>query len=132
MITPKMKDAVLNAICEPMLFDKIIDTKTTSFLKELNIDFTALQAILNQFQRMGLIKDLNLQHSNTSLVIHLEALDFKNRGGFFMHEENLKLALEKLSLEVKQLSNDFPDRVERFATIGAAIATCLTYVSGAH
>lgn len=45
-----------------------------------------------------------------------------------MQEEVLKLTLEKLQLEINQLSNEFPDKAQNFTAIAANIATCLTFL----
>lgn len=127
MITPLVKDDVLNALCEANSYDVLLSTSLNSLLEELNLNFNELYAILKQFERLGFISNLNIRRHSPELyvAVHLEALDFKNRGGFFVQEETLKLSLEKLALEVEQLSKDFPEKALTFSTIAANITTCL-------
>lgn len=85
---------------------------------------------MSQFERLRLVSDINIRNSASKfyITIHLEILDFRNNGGFTVQEQLLKLTLEKLSLEVEELRNEYPDRTEKFTTIAANIATCLSFL----
>ena len=127
MITPLKKDELLNALCDANDFESLLGGSLNPLLDDLEMTFDELNAVLRQFQRLGFISDLNARRHSSEIyfAVHLEALDFRNRGGFFVQEETLKLTLEKLALEVEQLSKDFPERALTFTTIAANIATCL-------
>lgn len=129
-ITPLIKDKVLNYLCQAD-FEKNVYTPLATTLQDLEISFDELNAILNQFERLGFISNLNLRRNADKfwLVIHIDAGDFKDRGGFFVQEATLKLTLEKLALEVDSLSKEFPDKAVTFTTIAANIATCLSFIN---
>ncbi len=82
-ITPILKDKILEYICQAD-FERNIYIELKTILSELNIEFNDLQAILSQFERLGFISNLNLRRNVTTffLIVHVDALDFKNRGGF--------------------------------------------------
>ncbi|MDE5525665.1 hypothetical protein [Elizabethkingia meningoseptica] len=130
MITSLKKDELLNALCDVNDFESLLSLDLKSLLTDFHIEFNELTAILNQFQRLGFISELNARRhsSDLFLCIHLEALDFKNRGGFLMQEETLRLTLEKLKIEVDNLSNDFPDKAALWTSITANIATCISFM----
>lgn len=127
-INSEIKDKVLNFICEAKMEQhSYVQLKET--LNILELEFDDLNAILNQFERFGFISNLNLRRNSTpfSLIVHLEALDFKNKGGFLITEQTVELALEKLALEVENLSKSFPEKANTFASIGSNIVTCLNF-----
>lgn len=130
-ITPSSKDLVLAELCTAE-FEVNVYIPLRPFLQHTHLEFHELQAVLNQFERLGFISNLNLRRtvSDFFLIVHLDALDFKNRGGFLVQEEVLKLTLEKLYLEVEQLSKDFPEKALTFTGIAANIATCLGLITG--
>lgn len=130
MITPEIKDLVLNTLCDTVDFERLEILSKSDILKISELKFDELQAIFRQFERLGLISDLNIRRNsdNLHIVVRLDALDFRNNGGFTVQEQLLELTLEKLSLEVEQLRNEYPDKAERFTTIAANIATCLSFL----
>ena len=130
MMTPLKKDELLNVLCDANDYETLLSIPLSEVLSELDLTFNELNAILQQFQRLGFISELNARRysSEIYLAVHLEALDFKNQGGFFVQEETLKLTLEKLALEVEQLSKDFPEKALTFTSITANIATCLSAI----
>lgn len=107
-ITPILKDKILEYICQAD-FERNIYIELKTILSELNIEFNDLQAILSQFERLGFISNLNLRRNVTTffLIVHVDALDFKNRGGFLVYEYELKMKLEKMALEIDSLSKSF-------------------------
>ena len=126
MITSLKKDELLNVLCDANDYETLLSIPLSEVLSELDLTFNELNAILQQFQRLGFISELNARRYSSE--IYLEALDFKNQGGFFVQEETLKLTLEKLALEVEQLSKDFPEKALTFTSITANIATCLSAI----
>jgi hypothetical protein len=129
IVTPVLKDNVLNCLCESLSFEQFSQLDIEALLQETQTDFETLQAILNQFQRLGFISDLNMRYSALSFCLHLEASDFKNRGGFYAQEEVLKLNLEKLLLEIENLKPNFPDKLENFTSIASNIVSCLGLIN---
>ena len=129
-ITPILKDKILEYICQAD-FERNIYIELKTILSELNIEFNDLQAILSQFERLGFISNLNLRRNVTTffLIVHVDALDFKNRGGFLVYEYELKMELEKMALEIDSLSKSFPEKASVFTNIAADIASCLSLVT---
>ena len=129
-ITPILKDKILEYICQAD-FERNIYIELKKILSELNIEFNDLLAILSQFERLGFISNLNLRRNVTSffLIVHVDALDFKNRGGFLVYEYELKMKLEKMALEIDSLSKTFPEKASVFTNIAADIASCLSLVT---
>uniref|UniRef100_UPI0040481AD8 hypothetical protein n=2 Tax=Flavobacterium sp. TaxID=239 RepID=UPI0040481AD8 len=129
-ITPILKDKILEYICQAD-FERNIYIELKTILSELNIEFNDLQAILSQFERLGFISNLNLRRNVTTffLIVHVDALDFKNRGGFLVYEYELKMKLEKMALEIDSLSKSFPEKASVFTNIAADIASCLSLVT---
>lgn len=114
MITSLKKDELLNVLCDANDYETLLSIPLSEVLSELDLTFNELNA--------------RRYSSEIYLAVHLEALDFKNQGGFFVQEETLKLTLEKLALEVEQLSKDFPEKALTFTSITANIATCLSAI----
>lgn len=129
-ITPILKDKILEYICQAD-FERNIYIELKTILSELNIEFNDLLAILSQFERLGFISNLNLRRNVTSffLIVHVDALDFKNRGGFLVYEYELKMKLEKMALEIDNLSKSFPEKASVFTNIAADIASCLSLIT---
>ena len=129
-ITPILKDKILEYICQAD-FERNIYIELKTILSELNIELNDLQAILSQFERLGFISNLNLRRNVTTffLIVHVDALDFKNRGGFLVYEYELKMKLEKMALEIDSLSKTFPEKASVFTNIAADIASCLSLVT---
>jgi hypothetical protein len=131
MITIKMKDAVLNALCENLRPESYNQASFIEFQKLIpDISFQELDAILTQFQRKGLISDLNSRPINIAFILLLDAFDFQQRGGFTIQEELFQSAYNKLQLEIESLQKESPEKAERFwsilssfATIGAAMGS---------
>lgn len=124
MITPEIKDHVLNELCSAPL-ESMINFKPGDL--ELDICFDDLNAILCQFKRLGFISELNARKQIIYLVVHMEAHDFLSRGGFFAHEEILKANIKKLGLELESLSKELePKFAERAATITSIAGNIVT------
>jgi hypothetical protein len=128
-VTPALKDNVLNCLCSSITCESVFSLEIDSVFLETKTDFNTLNTVLSQFERLGFISHLNLRRSSLSLCLHLEAIDFKNRGGFYAQEEVLKLNLEKLLLEIDQLKPSFPDKLETFTSIASNIVSCLGLIT---
>ena len=127
MINNETKDLVLSSLCNLQCFESMIYIDLKELLSETDTTFNELQAILMQFQRLGFVSDVNMRHLSPQIliVIYLEALEFYQKGGFQMQDEILRLNLEKLKLEVEQLSKDYPEKALTFSSILSNISTVL-------
>ena len=106
MITPKMKDDVINILCSGTFnFGVHYNVPKTAFLEELadkddpSKSFTENQlvSIFSQFERMGLISGYANNSRTVEFEVLVEANDFYIHGGFQAQEEILKANIEKLS-----------------------------------
>jgi hypothetical protein len=127
MINNIVKDRVLSSLCNLQCFESMIYIDLKELLSETDTTFNELQAILMQFQRLGFVSDVNMRHLSPQIliVVYLEALEFYQKGGFQMQDEILRLNLEKLKLEVEQLSKDYPEKALTFSSILSNISTVL-------
>lgn len=130
LITPFLKDQVLAFLCENCQVERMSSGKTSELLQELEIEFNTLNGILSQFDRFGFISDLNLRVSYFSLVLHTEAHDYKQKGGFQTQEEIFKANLEKLAWEIENLKKEVApkhlDTLSKIATIASTLISGLT------
>lgn len=125
-ITPALKDRVLNCFCDGGSLEKHVNYNLRSVSTETNVDPDTLYAVLSQFQRFGFISDLNMTGSGDLwLTLHLDALDFKDRGGFVGQDELLAAEIKKLLLELESLEPAFADKVDTITAIAANITTAL-------
>ena len=127
MINNIVKDRVLSSLCNLQCFESMIYIDLKELLSETDTTFNELQAILMQFQRLGFVSDVNMRHLSPQIliVVYLEALEFYQKGGFQMQDEILRLNLEKLKLEVEQISKDYPEKALTFSSILSNISTVL-------
>ena len=127
MINNIVKDLVLTALGNKQCFESMMFIDLKELLSETETTFDELQAILMQFQRLGFVSDVNMRHLSPQIliVVYLEALEFYQKGGFQMQDEILRLNLEKLKLEVEQLSKDYPEKALTFSSILSNISTVL-------
>jgi uncharacterized membrane protein len=123
MVTPQLKDYVLYTLCDNLEPERMYTFKPEDIIGESGLTFSWLNAILTQFQRQGLIEDLNSRLTSISLVLTLDAYDLRRLGGFVNQEEIVKASLEKLQLEIESLQKSFPDKAESLTTILANIVT---------
>lgn len=103
IITAQLKDAVLLYLCNNCPPEQMINFNSSVATTFLEIDFSTLSAILTQFQRKGLIGDLNVRRDVTYLTLRVDAQDHLNRFGFFALEEIFKANLDKLGTELDNL-----------------------------
>ena len=60
MITPLKKDELLNVLCDANDYETLLSIPLSEVLSELDLTFNELNAILQQFQRLGFISNLML------------------------------------------------------------------------
>jgi hypothetical protein len=128
MVTPEMKDVVLNVLCSSGLeYEREYSLSKQSFIDEVkqSMNENELVGILSQFNRIGFID--NFANSMTSLrvLLKVEATDFFNRGGFVAQEKMLKDNIIKLEKEISLLAKELkPKSLEKanfIALLGSAI-----------
>ncbi|MDR2964018.1 MAG: hypothetical protein LBU90_10370 [Bacteroidales bacterium] len=96
MITPELKDSVLNAICNCGLQYEVmyrIPKKEFFSATELSIDNNDFVSIMSQFQRKGFIEHYANTYSVIPILLKIEATDFLQRGGFVAQEKCLPTIL---------------------------------------
>jgi len=126
MITCELKDKILFQIVEAGMTQGI---NIHDAEKNFGIDHITYEAILDQFERLGFIKQTKFLGGGIRLEVSIDAHDFVRRGGFFVQEEVLKGNIEKLGWEIdllcKQLSPDLLDRAQKIMSIGSNILSAL-------
>ena len=138
MITPKLKDRVLDLLCSSTFeFDEHYNLPKKAFLEELfdknepskSCTENEFVSILSQFQRIGLISGYANNSQTVEFEVLVEAQDFYSHGGFQAQEEILKANIEKLGNELellsKELAPDHLDMANKLAGIGSAILSAL-------
>jgi hypothetical protein len=131
IITAAIKDKVLLYLCENCTPERASSAATT-ILKEIDIDFDTFNAIMHQFQRIGIIKELTIRKPYCFFILLTEAHDYASRGGFTAQEELIVGNVEKLILEVehlkKQLLPDHLDSINKIAGISSALLSALSLI----
>ncbi len=129
-----MKDALLKYLCENCTPEGRCDPVWKVFMAGIGSSLTQKQviAIMAQFERIGFISEFVHSGMNLEWILHLEAVDYQQRGGFEMQEtmllssvDKLLLELQILQLEVQKLeaeqSKKLVPGMERIAAFGANI-----------
>ncbi len=128
MITPEIKDQILTQLVIQTGMHKSFDIAADS--AGFGVSSREFDAILDQMVEMNLITCLRAM-GKVRVSISAAAHDFYRRGGFTAQELILKSNIEKLNLELKQLSKELaPDRlavIDRLSAICSAITSALTY-----
>ena len=117
------KDIVLNSLCENLKPERHLTGLISELFVGSDLGYETWSAILTYFQRIGFISELNIGRQGVSMILHVEAFDFLNRGGFYAQEELIKKNMEKLLLEIESLKPSLPDRVNTITTIVANLTT---------
>lgn len=126
-----LKDKLLTLLLDEIPLESVITLDKQSIsniLAFLSVDFKTLHALLLYFERLGFISELNARPIGIVLMPHIEALDFKNRGGFEMQENIFFNNLELLIAEIQHLKPSFADRFENITTIIASLTTFLSFL----
>ena len=132
IITSELKDKVLRFICDNAQLERLVSEKTNSILTDLQMSIDSFRGIMYQFKRLGFLSELDIRDNITSLVLHTEAHDFLNQGGFMVQEEIFKTNIQKLGWEIEALQKEvLPDNIERvnkIASIASNLATGLAFL----
>lgn len=130
IITPAVKDKVLFFLCENATPEQLSSANTTDILKELELGFGIFNAIMVQFQRFGLIEDLNLRRDFINFILLTDAYDYAQKGGFIDQEGIFKSNIEKLLLEVDNLKKQLsPNQLESANKISAVASSIFSELS---
>ncbi len=127
-----MKDVLLQRLCENCTPEKGCEATTKQLMKGTGLTLDQVKAILTQLNRLGFISIVILSNIEVKWILHLEGVDYWQRGGFAMQEklllssvDKLLLELDKLQLEVKQIEAEQRKKLipgmERIAAFGANI-----------
>lgn len=127
MITSALKDIVLQYLIDNCELEVVVSGNTEVMLKDLEIDFTTLNAILSQFDRLGLLEELNLRRSSFHLCLLLEAHDFMSNGGFGIQKEIFESNFNKLLFEIEALKKEIaPDNLDKLNKVSGIVSTLLS------
>ena len=124
MITPELKDKVLNNLLSPN--DVTYTFHIIQLANELNCSSDTIRAILDYFNRLNLISATNYTIGGDVIIsLNVEASDMALRGGFVAQEELIKKNFEKLLLELDSLKSKFPKNIETITSIIGNISNAL-------
>ena len=123
MITPEKKDALLHKLVK----DDTMDTEFNiwEMSKELGMPKDMVDAILDQFEELGLCRISRCLGGHVMVSLNAKAHDMVFHGGFVAQEEYLRKNIEKLELELKSLEPAFTGKVETISNIIGNIASAL-------
>ena len=93
--------------------------------KALGVGVQELDAMLGQFELLGLCEVMRNIGGRVDVSLNAEAHDMVLHGGFVAQEELLRKNIEKLELELKSLEPSLLGKVETISNIAANIATAL-------
>ena len=131
LITPLLKDSVLGYLIANCAIESHASGPTSKVLKELEMDFETFNGIMSQFQRFGFVSDLNLRRDYISFVLHTEAHDYWQKGGFDVLEKIFIDNVTKLSLEVEKLKKDLGSQhletLSKISNFASAIFSGLSF-----
>lgn len=129
-ITSSDKDRLLKVICETGTTESVYSYDLQGYLSSVELEFEQLKAILYQFERLGLISNLGLNHRIIRYSWHVEAMDMLQMGGFVGQEVLLKANIEKLLMEIEHLEKSLrPDQLEKANKITSIASGILTGLS---
>ena len=127
LITPKLKDDLLADLLSVGSMN--VQNDIHSCAKEFNTTSDIVEAVYDQFEEMGLLKQTKCLGGTIIFKLTAKAHDFYSHGGFVAQEEILKANSQKLSDELdflaKQLSPNLCEKAASLSTIAANIAAVL-------
>ena len=122
MITASKKDELLNLLVGGRM-NQYLDIWQLS--SDMGIEADELDAMLEQFDKMGLCTVSRCLGGRVNVSLHAEAHDMVLRGGFVAQEELLKQSIEKLLLELESLKHQNLANAERISSLIANIGAAL-------
>lgn len=129
-ITPVNKDILLKILCENFEPETLYIPRKKVIADETGInDIVAINAMLQQFVRMGLLEKAVENNQTFNIIIRAEAIDFFNRGGFAMQEELLVRNIEKLLNEIENLKPNTLEETNYITSIATAILSFYSFLS---
>lgn len=124
----ELRDKLLSIICDLQQFEKSARINFESTVKEIGITDDNFRAILRDFERSGLISDLDDRLiSNCIFVTRVGARDFIIAGGYTGGVTNLRAEINRLSSEVEELKKSSPSSAEKMTAHLANITTILGF-----
>lgn len=128
MITPQLKDSVLNSLIQ--MFNNNQETFNYAELaEELGSKEEFVFMILLQFKKTGIFHEFHqFIDADVSFSLSADAFDLHHLGGFTAKEEILKLNLQKLNLEIESLKQTEPDTAEKISSILTNITTVAAFL----
>ena len=133
MITPHLKDKLLKFLVENAPLEKHQFWNRKEAMKDVEIDDSYLQAMLYQFERLGLLESVGVGFHSLEFVAKAELHDFYLRGGFTVKEELLEKNIEKLMYEIDVLKNDLApsqlDTANKIGSIAQGIGAALQVIT---
>lgn len=128
-ITPQLKDDLLKALVDNCRLESICKASKPDLIKLSKINDTKLiNAILQQFGRMGLLEKAVENKRGFDIILRIKAIDFFNRGGFVIQEELLVKNIEKLLNEIENLKPNTLEQTNYIASIATAILTAYNFL----
>ncbi|EGQ11790.1 hypothetical protein HMPREF9136_2632 [Prevotella dentalis DSM 3688] len=128
LITPEMKDIVLADLLSADKPRFKFDYDNSQ--EEYGFAPSYTKMLLDQFQNLGLLKITYSYSDGAVIEISTKAMDLYRHGGFKAEEELLKSNIEKLSLELqnlsKQLEPKYAEKASQLAQIAGTLMQGLT------
>lgn len=129
LITPKLKDDLLADLMSVKSMN--VENNIHTCAKDFDTTPDIVEAIYDQFQEMGLLKQTKFLGGTIFFQLNAKAHGFYSHGGFMAQEEMLKANIQKLSNELdllaKQLSPDLLEKASSISAIGANIIAALAF-----
>ena len=120
MITPQLKDVILNAFTDKGTF---VSFNIKALSNDFNINKDVLELIIDQFQNHNLMTLQKMLGGRVDAYLTADAFDLVRLGGYTAREDILKLNIQKLQLEIDSLQESFPEKAETISTILGNIAS---------
>jgi len=127
LITPELKDAVLDYIIENCPFGDPAEISRTVVIHGLNDK--VLFALLKQFEQIGLVARYVFTSDNHIFYLQIKAHDFKQRGGFYGQEMLFQKSVEDLLFEIEKVKPSLTEQAEKITTIISNITGFLALIS---
>lgn len=130
MITPETKDKLLQLLHDNLGDGCLYEIGMDDIMKELGLSSCELQSLLEEFQSIHLIEELNMRRETFFLCVSHNARVFLEKGGFQRQASieslayaNLQLQYQTLQAELESLKQTNPTLAERIASFLANVAT---------